>query len=88
MSNDKHERIADIVKELREIKGGQHTNGGLSFERWRARCQFADDYADRIEAAATREREIGAEAAQVCGEIGEMIGREAACRQTVTDCHV
>lgn len=52
MSDEKHEKIADIVKELREIKGGQHTNGGLSFERWRARCQFADDYADRIEAAA------------------------------------
>ena len=76
MSN-KQETIADIVKELRGIKGGQHTNGGSSFERWRARCQFADDYADRIEAAARREREAGAEAAQICGEIGEMIGREA-----------
>ena len=55
MINAKHETIADIVKELREIKGGKHTNGGLSFERWRARCQFADDYADRIEAAYQRE---------------------------------
>ena len=55
MSNAKQETIADIVKELRGIKGGQHTNGGLSFERWRARCQFADDYADRIEAAHQRE---------------------------------
>ena len=55
MSNEKQETIADIVKELRGIKGGQHTNGGLSFERWRARCQFADDYADRIEAAHQRE---------------------------------
>ena len=80
MSNEKQETVADIVKELREIKGGQHTNGGLSFERWRARCQFADDYADRIEAAAKREREAGAAAAQVCGEIGEMIGRESARR--------
>ena len=43
------------MKELREIKGGQHTNGGLSFERWRARCQLADDYADRIKAAHQRE---------------------------------
>ena len=46
-----NETVADIVNELQGIKGGQHTNGGLSFERWRARCQFADDYADRIEAA-------------------------------------
>lgn len=46
-----NETVADIVNEMRGIKGGQHTNGGLSFERWRAKCQFADDYADRIEAA-------------------------------------
>ena len=52
-----NETIAEIVKDLRGIKGGQHTNGGLSFERWRARCQFADDYADRIEAAHRREDE-------------------------------
>ena len=50
-----YETVADIVKELRGIKGGQHTNGGLSFERWRARCQFSDDYADRFEAAHQRE---------------------------------
>lgn len=25
--------------------------------------------------------------AQICGEIGEMVGREAACNQPVTDCH-
>ena len=25
--------------------------------------------------------------AQICGEIGEMVGREAACHQPVTDCH-
>lgn len=31
MINDKHETITDIVKELRGIKGVQHTNGGLSF---------------------------------------------------------
>ena len=34
-----------------------------------------------------RELEAGAEAAQICGEIGEMVGREAACHQPVTDCH-
>ena len=54
MSN-KQETVADIVKELRGTKGGQHTNGGLTFERWRARCQLADDYADRFEAAHQRE---------------------------------
>ena len=50
-----YEKVKDIMKELRGIKGGQHTNGGLSFERWRGRCQFADDYADRFEAAHQRE---------------------------------
>ena len=39
------------------------------------------------ERKAKREREAGAEAAQVCGEIGEMVGREAACKQSVTDCN-
>ena len=38
------------------------------------------------EAEHKREREAGAEAAQICGEIGEMIGREATCKETVTDC--
>lgn len=33
--------------------------------------------ADRIEAAWMREREAGAAAAQICGEIGEIVGREA-----------
>lgn len=51
-----NETVQEILKELRRIKGGQHTNGGLSFERWRARCQFADDYADRIESAWRREK--------------------------------
>ena len=50
-----NETIEDLVRELRGIKGGQHTNGGLSFERWRARCQLADDYADRFEPAHQRE---------------------------------
>ena len=38
---------------------------------------YGYDLADRIESAAKREREAGAEAAQICGEIGEMVGREA-----------
>ena len=33
------------------------------------------------------EREAGAEAAQICGEIGEMVVRDASCHQPVTDCH-
>ena len=49
----------------------------------------AADMMDRAdgEAAAKREREAGTEAAQICGEIGEMVGREAVCHQPVTDCH-
>ena len=50
-----YETVEDLVKEPRGIKGGQHTNGGSSFERWRIRYQFADDYADRIETAHQRE---------------------------------
>lgn len=33
------------------------------------------------------ERQETIEAAQICGEIGEIIGREAACKQSVTDCN-
>ena len=50
-----YETVEDIMKELRGTKCGQHANGGFSFERWRARCQFADDYANRFEAAHQRE---------------------------------
>ena len=67
MSNEKQETIADIVAEMR-----------LGVKDWKGeRLGVFDCFADRIEAAAKREREAGAEAAQVCGEIGEMIGREA-----------
>ena len=82
MIEKKQETIADIVSEMRN-EG--HT-GDASCLEWV--CAKFTSYADRIEAAAKREREAGAEAAQVCGEIGEMLGREAACRKTVTDCHV
>ena len=67
MSKARHETIADIVAEMR-----------LGVKDWKGeRLGVFDCFADRIEAAAKREREAGAEAAQVCGEIGEMIGREA-----------
>ena len=70
MSN-KQETIADIVAEMRN-EG--HAGDESCLEWVGAKIR---GYADRIEAAAKREREAGAEAAQVCGEIGEMIGREA-----------
>ena len=70
MSNEQ-ETIADIVAAMRN-EG--HTGDASCLEWVGAKIR---GYADRIEAAANREREAGAEAAQVCGEIGEMIGREA-----------
>ena len=78
MSNERQETIADIVAEMRI--------GDLCAEDTSAsRPEFINDflasYADRIEAAWKRESEAGAEAAQICGEIGEMIGREATCKK-------
>ena len=77
MSNARQETVADIVDEMRD---------GVVAKGWME--QTLKEFANRIEAAAKREREAGEDAAQICGEIGEMIGRAAACRQTVTDCHV
>ena len=71
MSNENQETIADIVAAMRD-EG--HAGDASCLEWVGAKIR---GYADRIEAAAKREREAGAEAAQVCGEIGEMIGREA-----------
>lgn len=77
MSNKRQETIADIVAQMR-----------LGVKDWRGeRVGVFDCFADRIEAAWKREREAGAEAAQICGEIGKMIGREAACKQSVTNCN-
>ena len=72
-----NETIADIVVQIRAAAHIQNADSPRSVLK----------FADRIEAAAKREREAGAEAAQICGEIGEMIGREAAGRQPVTDCN-
>ena len=73
MSDERQETIADIVAEMRI--------GDLCAADTSARQMYINDflasYADRIEAAWKREQEAGAEAAQICGEIGEMIGREA-----------
>ena len=71
MSNEKQETIADIVTAMRNER---HTGDASCLEWVGAKIR---GYADRIEAAAKREREAGAEAAQICGEIGEMIGMEA-----------
>ena len=67
------ETINDIVAEMRI--------GDLCAEDTSAaRPAYINDilasYADRIEAAWMREREAGAAAAQICGEIGESVGRE------------
>ena len=77
MRNSKQETISDIVAALRAVAYIQ------TAESPRDVLEFAN----RIEAAAKREREAGAEAAQICGEIGEIVGRDAACHQPVTDCH-
>ena len=73
MSDERHETVADIVADIRA------QNQGLPEDSYALSPLVCDllSFADRIEAAAKREREVGAEAAQVCGEIGEMIGREA-----------
>ena len=73
MRNSKQETIADIVADIRA------QNQGLPEDSYALSPLVCDllSFADRIEEAAKREREAGAEAAQVCGEIGEMIGREA-----------
>ena len=76
MSDERQETIEDIVDDIRA------QNQGLPEDSYALSPLVCDllSIADRIEAAAKRERESGAEAAQVCGEIGEMIGREAARR--------
>ena len=68
------ETINDIVAEMRI---GDLCAEDTSASRPEYINDFLASYADRIEAAWKRESEAGAEAAQICGEIGEMIGREA-----------
>ena len=72
MSNAKQETIADIVAQLRAAAHIQNADSPRDVLK----------FADRIEAAAKREREAGAEAAQICGEVGEMVGREATCKES------
>ena len=77
MSDVNKDTIADIVAWLRRPREGE--NAYLTLER--------NEIADCIEAAEKREREAGAEAAQICGEIGEMVGRDASKNQSVTNCN-
>ena len=72
MSNAKQGTIADIVAQLRAAAHIQNADSPRDVLK----------FADRIEAAAKREREAGAEAAQICGEVGEMVGREATCKES------
>ena len=74
MSNERQETVADIVAEMRI---GDLCAEDTSASRLEYINDFLDSYADRIEAAWKREQEAGAAAAQICGEIGEIVGREA-----------
>lgn len=60
MKNENNETIEDIVRELRSEPLAE-----CGAKPW------LHYLADRIESAAKRERESGAEAAQICGEIGD-----------------
>ena len=78
MINERQETIADIVAVMLEFAETDSQTIGRDVLRRRIQ-----KFAKRIEAAAKREREAGAEAAQICGEIGEMIGRESTCKDSL-----
>ena len=82
MNTENQETIADIITEARGVfdELRKHGYNVVSVERMA-------DIIDRVEEAHKLEREAGAEAAQICGEIGEMVGREASKNHSVTDCN-
>ena len=82
MSNARQETIADIVADMREFADADSQTIGRDVLRRRIQ-----HFARRFVAAAMREREAGAAAAQIGGEIGEMVEREAVGKETVTDCN-
>ena len=92
----KIETIADIVAEKRnradeierDVAEKMKRGEMISDQFAREVVAYLRKEADRIEAAAKREREVGAEAAQICGEIGEMIGRESALSDPPRNCDV
>ena len=75
--NDRQETIAEIVAEMLEFADAESQSIGRD-----VLCRRIQYFARRIEAAAQREREAGAAAAQICGEVGEMVGREATCKES------
>ena len=77
---EEQETIADIVAEMRSNEFDDPSFNVYSLVAART---LARGWADRIEAAAKRECEAGADAAQICGEIGEMIGSEAAGKDSL-----
>ena len=82
MNTENQETIADIITEARGVfdELRKHGYNVVSVDRMA-------DIIDRVEEAHKREREAGAEAARICGEIGEMVGREEAKNQSVTNCN-
>ena len=73
------ETIEDIITEARGVfdEMRKHGYNVVSVNRMA-------DIIDRIVSAEKREREAGAEAAQICGE---MVGREEAKNKSVTNCN-
>ena len=84
MSNETNETIEDIIHEMR---GPYYKMGRSNASLDKDMMGYMSFMANRLEAAWKREREAGADAAQICGKIGEMIGREASCKQSVTNCN-
>ena len=86
MNTENQKTIADIITEARGVfdELRKHGYNVVSVDRMA-------DIIDRVEESHKREREAGAEAgaeaAQICGEIGEMVGREASKNQSVTKCN-
>lgn len=77
MNSSRQETIAEIVAAMLEFADAESQSIGRDVLRRRIQ-----HFARRIEAAAKREREAGAEAAQICGDVGEMVGREATCKES------
>ena len=89
MSAEKQETAADILKEMRAFK--RYAQSESSDCRYVAYWTY-ETFPARLEAAWKRERELGAEAAQICGELGEAIGRAsggnaAAMREALLRCN-
>ena len=80
MSDIMNETVSDIMSEMREYADSMEKH--LLYDLRECATDYLRILADRIEAAAKREREAGAEAAQICGEIVEIIGREATCEKS------